>query len=63
MANKNVCQKSIKDFKRGKLQLESLPERQTLCQTTEQQERPEGFASFLFAFAFLAEINMVEKVF
>ena len=63
MVNKKVCQKSIKDFKRGKPQLESLPERQTLCQTAEEQERPAGFVLFLFAFAFLAEINMVEKVF
>ena len=72
MANKKIClkkkkKKTIKDFKRSKPQLECLLERHTrlasLCQTLEEQEKPVGFVLCLFAFAFLAEIDMVEKVF
>ena len=70
MANKKICiqkKKIIKDFKKSKPQLECLLERHTrlesLCQTLEEQERPVGFVLCLFAFAFLAEIDVVEKVF
>lgn len=63
---KYLWQESAKEFKRNKPPLEHLPGRSVrlrgLCPTPEEQERPEGFLLFLFGFAFLAQIYVVEKV-
>lgn len=64
---RNLWPESAKEFRGSKPPLECLPGRHVrlkgLCQTPEEQKSPAGFVLFLFGFAFLAEVYVVEKVF